>query len=128
VAAAAERRWKPALLSALVLPGVGQVAQRRWLPATLQGLGSLALVVALLRRVYLEAHARLPPDPQELLDLLIAQPSWPLQLAREIQAENAGFFGWTIAGLLLLWAWSVADAWLASAPPQRRGSGSAKVG
>ena len=109
-------RWRPALLSALVFPGMGQLAQRRWTTALVYGAGSLALVAVLLLRVYTEVNARLPKDPTELLDRLAGDPGWPLQLAAEIQRDNAAFFiGLTLA-IVVVWILSVWDAWQNSAP------------
>lgn len=103
--------WRPVLLSALVLPGLGQLAQRRYWRAAIYSLGSLALIGVLLRRVVAEAQARMPTDPEELLSTLAGNPSWPFQMAQAIQRDNAGFFGAITAGIVVLWLLSIADAW-----------------
>jgi hypothetical protein len=103
------------LLSALVLPGLGQLAQRRYLPGAIYALGSLGLIGVLLQRLYVEVQLRLPSDPDELLSTVLGNPSWPFQLADSIQRDNAGFFGGITAGIVLLWLLSVVDAWRTSA-------------
>ena len=103
--------WKPVLLSALVLPGLGQLVRRRR-GAGLAFLGStLALLAVLLRRVWVETQARLPTDPDELLSLVLDEPGWPLRLAEEIQRASASFFLWVTIALVAVWALSVWDAW-----------------
>ncbi len=115
-------RWRAVLLSALVFPGLGQLANRRWWKAALLAGSSAALLFVLLRRVMEETLARLPEDPAALLD-----PTLPVRLAADIQADNAGLFLWVTVGLVLAWALSVADAWreaarrsLNTAPPRPR--------
>lgn len=109
----AHGRWRPALLSGLVLPGLGQLANRQpWKALAFSG-PTLALLVVLVRRVALEALVRLPDDPTEI------DPALPFRLAHEIQRDNAAFFLWVTLGLLALWAGSVYDAWRVG----RRGEG-----
>jgi hypothetical protein len=97
-------------LSLVVFPGLGQLALGRGFRALLFGLPSLALLVALLRRVFTEATRLVPVnDPDALLD-----PDLPFRLANEIQRANATFFGWVTAGIVVLWALSALDAWLGS--------------
>jgi hypothetical protein len=111
-------RLRPVLLCALGFPGLGQLAQRRYGAAALHALASLALVLLLLGRLYTETNARIPRDPEQVLTTLQENPAWPLQLAREIERDNAGFFGWLFAGIAALWALSIADAWRASRVPE----------
>jgi 8-oxo-dGTP diphosphatase len=101
------RSFRPALLSALVFPGLGQLANGRRLRALLFAGGALALLFTLAQRVFVETQVRLPDDPSALLD-----PAWPFRLAAEIQRANESFFFWITVGLLVLWAGSVADAWI----------------
>ena len=115
-------RWRAPLLSALVFPGLGQLANRCWGRAALFAAASGALLVVLFRRVAQETLARLPDDPVALAD-----PALPLRLAAEIQRDNASFFLWVTAGLVLAWALSIAEAWrtaaarsLNAAPPVPR--------
>jgi ADP-ribose pyrophosphatase YjhB (NUDIX family) len=124
------RRYRPALLSGLVFPGLGQLANGHVGRALAFVGGALALLVVFARRVWIETQARLPDDPSALLD-----PAWPIRLADEIQRANQSLFFWITLGLLTLWAGSIADAWFgargrrssraASAPgvaePPRRG-------
>jgi hypothetical protein len=99
------------LLSALVFPGLGQLARRRYLAGLACAGSSVLLLAVVLRRVWLEAQARLPTDPDELLSRLLDEPGWPVRLASEIQRDNAAFFlGLTIA-IVGIWAFSVWDAW-----------------
>jgi hypothetical protein len=104
-------RWRPVLLSALVFPGLGQLARRRYGPAVAFGGTSLVLLAALLRRVFVEARARMPTDPDELLSRLADEPGWPLRLAAEIQRDNAPLFLWMTIALFALWGLSIWDAW-----------------
>ena len=99
-------RWRAPLLSALVFPGLGQLANRRWGRALVCAVTAAALLVVLVRRVAQETLARLPDDPAALAD-----PWLPLRLASEIQRDNASFFLWVTVGLLVVWGLSVADAW-----------------
>ncbi len=99
------------MLSALVFPGLGQLKGRRYAPALAFGVASLALLGVLFRRVWLEAQARLPTDPDELLGRLLDDPGWPLHLAEQIQTENGSFFLWITIAILAVWAVSVWDAW-----------------
>lgn len=105
------RRWKAALLSALVFPGFGQLARRRYGAALAFAGSTLVLLAVVFRRVWLEAQARLPVDPDELLSRLLDEPGWPLRLASEIQRDNASFFLWLTLALVLVWGLSVWDAW-----------------
>jgi hypothetical protein len=109
----ARRRWTPTLLSALVFPGLGQMASGRYLAGLAFGLTSLALLGVVLQRVWVDVQARIPADPDELLRLLADQPVWPLRLAAEIQHDDASFFVWATVALLAIWALSVWDAWRA---------------
>ncbi len=102
----ARTRWRAPLLSALVFPGLGQLANRRLGRALVFAVTAGALLVVMVRRVVQETLARLPDDPAALAD-----PALPLRLAFEIQRDNASFFLWLTVGLLLAWALSVADAW-----------------
>jgi hypothetical protein len=93
-----------------VFPGLGQLALGRVGRALLFGLPSLALLVALLRRVWMEATRLVPADdPDALLD-----PSLPFRLASEIERANATFFAWVSVGIVVLWALSALDAWRGS--------------
>jgi 8-oxo-dGTP diphosphatase len=100
------RRFRPALLSALVFPGLGQLANGQlWRALAFAG-GAFALLVVLAQRVWVETQARLPDDPSALLD-----PGWVFRLADEIQRANQSLFFWITVGLVMLWAGAVADAW-----------------
>ncbi len=105
--AGGRRHLKPALLSGLVFPGLGQLANRRPWRAVAFGGGSLVLLVMVFRRVWSEALVRMPQDPENLLD-----PALPFRLAQEVRSANSAFFFWATCGLVTLWLLSVLDAWL----------------
>lgn len=109
------RSWRAVLLCGLGFPGLGQLTQRRWVPATAFGVATMALLGLLLARVWTETLARLPEDPTELTARVLDDPLWSVRLAREIERDNADFFAWSGAGLLLVWIASVVDAWRSSA-------------
>ena len=109
------RSWRAVLLCGLGFPGLGQLSQRRWGPAVAFGAATMTLLGVLLERVWTETIARLPEDPTELTARLLDDPLWSFRLAREIEHDNAAFFAWSVAGLLLVWIASVADAWRSSA-------------
>jgi hypothetical protein len=98
------------LLSGLVFPGLGQVASGHLMKGLVFSLGSLAVVVALVRRVARETLIRLPTDLAEFDALL------PFRLAHEIHRDNAAFFLWITLALVALWAGSILDAWLSGRP------------
>jgi hypothetical protein len=102
------------LLSGLVFPGLGQLATGRPWRGLFFGGSSVALLVAVVRRVILETERLLPTDAEALLD-----PALPFRLAAEIHRENASFFLWTTLGIVALWLGSMADAW--SRPALRAG-------
>jgi hypothetical protein len=101
------------LLSGLVFPGLGQLVIGRPWRALGFGAGSVALLVAVVRRVMQETARLLPEDPVELLD-----PALPFRLAVEIHRANAGFFFWVTLGIVALWAGSILDAWLSAPRPR----------
>jgi hypothetical protein len=97
-------RWKPVLLSGLVLPGLGQLALRRpWRAVFFSG-SSLALVVAIVARVARETRRLMPVEPEALLD-----PTLPFRLAADVHRANASFFFWCTLGVVGLWVGSVVD-------------------
>jgi len=98
-------RWRPVLLSGLVFPGLGQLVSGHPWRGLVYALGSLVVLVAVLRRVARETLARLPEDPTAI------DPLFPFQLAHEIQTDNAAFFFWLTLALVALWAGSIVDAW-----------------
>ncbi len=107
---AARNRWKPVLLSGLVFPGLGQlVSGHPWRALGFAG-PSVALLLAVVRRVLRETERLLPDDAAALLD-----PALPFRLAVEIQRANASFFLGATLGILALWIGSMADAWLSRA-------------
>jgi hypothetical protein len=71
----------------------------------------VALVVVLLRRVVVEANARIPSDPDQAAAALLDDPLWPLHLAAEIQRANATFFLWITVAIMAVWALAIWDAW-----------------
>ena len=97
--------WRPVLLSGLVFPGLGQFVTGHPGRGAVYALGSLAIVIVVLRRVARETLARLPEDPTAI------DPLFPFRLAHEIQADNAAFFFWLTLALVALWAGSIVDAW-----------------
>ena len=99
-------RRQAVLLSGLVFPGLGQLATGRPWRGLFFGGSSVALLVAVVRRVILETERLLPTDAEALLD-----PALPFRLAAEIHRENASFFLWTTLGIVALWLGSMADAW-----------------
>ena len=100
--------WRPVLLSGLVFPGLGQLVSGHPWRGLVYALGSLVVLVAVLRRVARETLARLPADPTAI------DPLFPFQLAHEIQTDNAAFFFWLTLALVALWAGSIVDAWRTS--------------
>jgi hypothetical protein len=108
------KRLAPVLLSLLVFPGLGQFATGRpWRGLAYAG-ASLALLVAVLRRVYAETLRLMPDDAEAVLD-----PALPFRLAAEIHRANAAFFAWATEAIVALWAASAIDAWAASRGPGR---------
>jgi hypothetical protein len=103
------------LLSGLVFPGLGQLATGHPGRGLVYALGTLVVLVAVLRRVARETLARLPDDPTSI------DPLFPFRLAHEIHVDNASFFFWLTLALVVLWAGSIVDAWLASASAAARG-------
>lgn len=92
------------LLSALVCPGLGQLANGQWLKGLLMLTGALGGTVWLAAQVVRRLLAALPGpefdgDPLALVEGLAA--AWP-----DLQAP-LGLGG---AALMLLWAWSAWDA------------------
>ncbi|MCG6925103.1 MAG: hypothetical protein LJF30_07315 [Acidobacteria bacterium] len=106
--------WRPVLLSGLVFPGLGQIVSGRPWRGLVYGLGSLVVLIAVLRRVARETLARMPDDPTAI------DPLFPFRLAHEIQADNAAFFFWLTLVLVALWVGSVVDAWLTVRPSEGR--------
>jgi hypothetical protein len=72
--------------------------------------GTVVILVAVLRRVARETLARLPDDPTTIDPLL------PFRLAHEIHVAHAAFFFWLTLALVALWAGSIVDAWMTSRP------------
>ena len=97
-------RWRPVLLSGLVLPGLGQAVTGHPWRALFFSVSSLGLVVAVVERVVRETQRLMPADPVALLD-----PMLPLTLAVEIQRANASFFFWATLGITALWAGAMID-------------------
>lgn len=97
--------WRPVLLSGLVFPGLGQFVSGHPWRGLVYALGSLIVLIAVLRRVARETLARMPEDPTAI------DPLFPFRLAHEIQADNAAFFFWLTLALVALWAGSIVDAW-----------------
>jgi hypothetical protein len=110
-------RWRPVLLSGLVLPGLGQLVTGHPWRALFFSAPSLALVVAVVARVMRETQRLMPADPVALLD-----PMLPLTLAVEIHRANASFFFWATLGILALWAGSIVDTLRDSVGPIPKGS------
>jgi hypothetical protein len=102
-------RLRPALLSGLVFPGLGQLTcGHPWRGLAFFG-SSVALLVALVVRVAREAQRLMPVDPEAILD-----PALPFRLAAEIHRANASFLSWVTLGIVALWLGSIVDAWLSS--------------
>ena len=97
-------RWRPALLSGLVLPGLGQAVTGRPWRALFFSASSLALVAAVIVRVAHETQRLMPVEPEALLD-----PALPFTLAVQIHRANASFFFWCTLGIVALWAGSILD-------------------
>lgn len=101
------RRYRAALVSGLVFPGLGQlVTGHPWRALAFSG-PSVALLVAVVARVMREAERLLPQEPEALLD-----PALPFRLAVEIHRANASFFLWATLGVVAMWLGSIADAWV----------------
>ena len=99
-------RWRPVFLSGVVFPGLGQlVTGHPWRALAFAG-SSVAILVAVVRRVMHETQRLLPDDADALLD-----PSLPFRLAVEVHRANASFFLWATLGIVALWLASMADAW-----------------
>jgi hypothetical protein len=95
------------LLSALVFPGLGQlVTGYPWRALAFAG-PSVALLVAVVRRVIRETDRLMPEDPVAILD-----PALPFRLAVEVHRANASFFLWATVGIVAIWLASIVDAWL----------------
>ena len=107
--ASARSRWRPALLSGLVFPGLGQLVTGHPWRALAFGGSSVALLVAVVRRVMRETQRLLPDDAVALLD-----PALPFRLAVEVHRANASFFLWATLATVAIWLASIADAWAAS--------------
>jgi hypothetical protein len=106
---ARSRRWRPVLLSGLVLPGLGQaVTGHPWRALFFSG-SSLALVVVVVERVARETRRLMPEDPVAVLD-----PMLPFNLVAEIHRANASFFFWATLGMVALWVAGIVDAYLAT--------------
>jgi len=101
-------RRRAALLSGLVFPGLGQLAAGRPWRGLGFGLGTVALLVAVVARVARETLARMPRDPLDIDAML------PLRLAVEIHRANASFFLWATVALVVLWVGSIVEAWYAT--------------
>ena len=97
--------WRSVLLSGLVLPGLGQLMTGHPLRGLAFVAATMVALVVLVRRVARETLARLPEDPTTIDPLL------PFRLAREIHVDNASFFFWVTAALVVAWAGSILDAW-----------------
>ena len=97
-------RRRAALLSALVFPGAGQLATGHPWRALAFGGPSVALLVAVVRRVMRETERLLPTDADALLD-----PALPFRLAVEVHRANASFFLWVTLAIVALWLGSIAD-------------------
>jgi hypothetical protein len=97
------------LLSGLVFPGLGQLAGGHPWRGLFFGGSSVALLVAVVRRVARETERLLPTDADSLLD-----PTLPFRLVVEVQRQNASFFLWMTVGIVGLWLGSMADAWLSA--------------
>ena len=107
--AAARGPWRPVLLSGLVFPGLGQwTSGHRWRALAFGG-SSVALLVAVMRRVMQETQRLLPEDPVAILD-----PGLPFRLAIQVHRDNASFFFWATLGIAAIWLASMADAWISS--------------
>jgi len=109
--------WRPVLLSALVFPGLGQLVSGHPWRGLVYALGSLATLIAVLRRVARETLARLPDDPTAI------DPLFPFRLAQEIHTDNAAFFFWLTLLLVVLWGGSIVDAWWTTRPATAGASG-----
>jgi hypothetical protein len=106
-ASTADRRWRPVLLSGLVLPGLGQLATGQWLKGLVLAGASLVAAVLLIVRVSGEALRRMPTDP---LDFDVGT---VFDMAAAIRHDNASFFSGITLLLVALWVVAVVDAWLA---------------
>ena len=93
------------LLSGLVFPGLGQLTTGHPWRALAFGGSSVALLVAVVRRVIGETERLLPTDAEALLD-----PALPFRLAVEVHRANASFFLWVTLAIVALWLGSMADA------------------
>ena len=108
----ARHRYRPALLSGLVFPGLGQLVTGHPWRALAFSAPSVALLVAVVLRVVQETQRLLPQDPESLLD-----PTLPFRLAVEVHRANASFFFWATLGIVALWLGSVVDAWRSAGRP-----------
>jgi hypothetical protein len=99
------RRRRPALLSGLVFPGLGQLVSGHPFRGLAFGGGTVVILVLVVRRVARETLARMPQDPSAI-DFAL-----PFRLAVEIHRANAGFFIWATIGVVALWVGSIVDAW-----------------
>lgn len=111
--------WKPVLLSALVMPGAGQLALGERLKAAFYAVGTLGALGILFVRLVRTVLESLPPD----LNPTDVSRTW--QISLEIQRKVTGELTWPLALLLVLWAASIVDAWIVSI---RRAKSEPKVG
>jgi hypothetical protein len=99
--------WRGVLLSGLVFPGLGQWSSGHPWRALAFGGSSVALLVAVARRVMRETQRLMPEDPAEILD-----PALPFRLAVQIHRDNASFFFWATLWIVAIWLASMGDAWI----------------
>jgi diadenosine tetraphosphate (Ap4A) HIT family hydrolase len=103
--AASSRPLRALLLSALVCPGAGQLHNRDYVKGTLLVGASVLSAGAFVWKTVADALRLLPDDPSDFGLLQV------FALAEEVRRRNADSFLLLTVVLVLLWGYSVYDAW-----------------
>ena len=94
-----------ALLSALVVPGAGQLYSRHVIKGAAFMAASAALVAALLYKTMDAALSAVAMSPDALSGSL-------LPIVREVTESNRGFYGVISFVFLIIWLAGIIDAWV----------------
>jgi diadenosine tetraphosphate (Ap4A) HIT family hydrolase len=102
--------WRPALLSGLVWPGLGQITKRQYLKGLLLMALSLLVAIAVALRIARDVLESLWSNPSELdlVQLVVA--------AQRVREASGGFVLLGSLALAALWIYAVADAY--RSPPR----------
>ncbi len=94
-----------ALLSALVIPGAGQLYSRQIIEGAAFMAASAALVAAMLYKTMDAALSALAMSPDELSGSL-------LPIVEKVTDSNRGFYGIISFIFLVIWLAGIIDAWV----------------